>query len=380
MQRLTHHFKSILTLAILVTTMSAHGMESQSQNITEMETGMEFEVQGTRVKFEGQKARMLSEKMTERERLIDSSTKYFSASTVLAGSLAYLLGFDGLSLVSLAMPTLISMPGIWKTIQARRLNTSMEEDLELEAAIQLSLLDQENLVVPQQIELLLPNDLSDEASLTKSEALPCPSAMSVEALCEDWKLLSKVGAKSEEPELGINISNLPQNIHDKIIKIVLASSDTLALEETIKAINIASALRVVRYDNLKDFTKLVYILADKFNVLPNLVAKKFNTSTARIYLGLGLKLSMNPQYPIQLIEQGADINFMNGTPLGNAIKHQNIELVTCLLDSGANVIPYHLTEAVRIEANSKDRLEKVEKATAIKQMIEEVINRQNPEK
>jgi len=325
MQQLIHHFKSALTLAILITTISTHGMEPQTQDITEIE----FEVYGTRVKFEGQEARMLAEKMTERERLFDSAGNYLSVSTVLVGHLAAGLGFNDLFLVSLAIPTLISIPGIWKRIRATRLNTSIEEDIELEAAIQLSRLDQEKLITPQQIELL-------------------------------------------EPELGIGISDLPRDIHNEIIKMALASSNTLT--ETIKAINVANALRGVRYDNLKDFTQLMHILAGKFNVLPSVVAKEFNTSTAQTYSDLGCELSMQTRYwdLVQLIKQGADLNFINEnywTPLGNAIMHQDIELVRLLFNSGANLTPHHLTAAVWLENHGED----TEKATAIRQMIEEII-------
>jgi len=339
MQRLMHHFKSALTLALVITTMSTHGMNPQFQII---KGRIGADVQETIVEFEGREAIVLAEKLTERNCLMQSGGNYFLLCSValVIGSLSSCLGFDDSFLVSLAIPALISIPGIWKFIKSVNVNTSIEKDVELKLieAIQLNRLHQENMTILQYIEPLPPVD----------------------------RTFTNVVAKSGEPESGIGISDLPQDIHNEIINMALASSNTL--EETIKAINVANTLRGARYDNLKDFTKLVHILAKEFGFLPSRVAEKFKTSTARKYIGLGRMLSTSAKYSefglkhiVSLIEKGADINFMdyvifnernhdhltlipkgNESPLKNAVKHQNAEIVKFLLDSGANVIPYHL--------------------------------------
>ena len=61
------------------------------------------------------------------------------------------------------------------------------------------------------------------------------------------------GMENPQPQLGV-FGYLPTELHEKIIQDAIASSDTV--EGVIKAINAAS-VRGARYDNIKDFTKLV---------------------------------------------------------------------------------------------------------------------------
>jgi len=129
------------------------------------------------------------------------------------------------------------------------------------------------------------------------------------------------GMESQEP-MG-TFAQLPKELlHQEIIKQAIESSNTL--EEAIKAVKMARALSGVQYDNLKNFTKLVHLLADKFDTTTHEVANEFNTLLAKNYIQLGEQLlQLNNQFNQpnildkdnirnkidQLINDGADVNF-----------------------------------------------------------------------
>ncbi len=136
-----------------------------------------------------------------------------------------------------------------------------------------------------------------------------------------------------------NIMDLPEDIRNHIIKMALPSSDTLA--EAIQAIK-AGVLRGVRYDNLKDFTKLVHTLSKQFNMAPFDIAQAFDTQTANKYLELYAELETavdknDIEGVKKAIKDGADIT-SNG-PFGNllfsAIYNKNIDMIKLLLARGA---------------------------------------------
>jgi len=80
------------------------------------------------------------------------------------------------------------------------------------------------------------------------------------------------------------LEELPQDVHNEIIRMAIASSNTL--EEAIQAIKVASVLRGVRYnyDNLKDLTHIVDILSNIFPDMPKLIiATKINRQLAKEY-------------------------------------------------------------------------------------------------
>lgn len=139
-----------------------------------------------------------------------------------------------------------------------------------------------------------------------------------------------------------SLGNLPKEIHHEIVK-ALATSNNFG--DTVQAVSIASALQGVRYDNLKNFTALVHILADKFNKSTCVVSLHFKTPIATEYEKLGnALLSCWPS--TKLIQQGADVNFIGydpvkgkiSTPLIMAARAGNVYLVELLLHAGAN--PY----------------------------------------
>ncbi len=120
-----------------------------------------------------------------------------------------------------------------------------------------------------------------------------------------------------------NIMGLPEDVRNEIIRKALAASDTL--EEAIKAIKVG-ALRGVNYDNPKDFTKLVHVLAKKFDLDTATVAQEFRTTTvaniAKNYLIQSrMLLKLIASYDAddiqiliddikKLISYGADVNFV----------------------------------------------------------------------
>ena len=120
-----------------------------------------------------------------------------------------------------------------------------------------------------------------------------------------------------------NIMGLPEELRTEIIRKALAASDTL--EEAIKAIKVG-VLRGVNYDNPKDFTKLVHVLAKKFDLDTATVAQEFRTTTvaniAKNYLIQSrMLLKLIASYDAgdiqilidnikELINGGADVNFV----------------------------------------------------------------------
>ncbi len=112
-----------------------------------------------------------------------------------------------------------------------------------------------------------------------------------------------------------HISELPGELQKIIIKKALAQSNNL--DKTINMIGKLSTLYGIQY-NIKDFTQLVHILADKFNTSTEHIAQEFNTPIAQKYLDLGRKLynlkviRYSPLFVnrvTQLMKDGADINF-----------------------------------------------------------------------
>jgi hypothetical protein len=129
-------------------------------------------------------------------------------------------------------------------------------------------------------------------------------------------------------------SGLPKDIHQEIIRALINSKN---LEQAVQTVNIASALRGVRYDNIKDFTRLIHMLAKKFNTSPEKVAMQFKTSVATKYCDLceKLKTTRDVTEAQKLIDDGADVNcsFL----LGLAILDQKpAAMIELLLSYGAN--------------------------------------------
>ena len=165
---------------------------------------------------------------------------------------------------------------------------------------------------------------------------------------------------------------LPE-LKQKIVNMALQSKNN-TLDEAINALKGASAFYKVSFDklfgDLKDFTKLVHILAAEFNVSTKEVAEKFNIPIAQKYINLGEKLidlvygeklppvkaiklyeanltpkKANPNEIIKLIEDGADVNFTakldltsgyNESPLSISTNNGDITLTKLLLKHGAN--------------------------------------------
>ncbi len=151
----------------------------------------------------------------------------------------------------------------------------------------------------------------------------------------------------EETQKMGTFGSLPEDIHKVIVQSLATSNN---LEQTIEAIKVAGILQGVRYDNLKDFTKLVHILANKFNVPTEKIAKKFNTPIAQKYLQLcsdlfkKILMRSSIEELTQLIQQGADVNCsakfvlqLGGvnTALNYTIRLGTTDALKILLDYGA---------------------------------------------
>jgi len=194
---------------------------------------------------------------------------------------------------------------------------------------------------------------------------------------------------------------LPPELRQEIINIALAVIDRepptvtkngliiSSLDKTIEMLRKLGILHGVEFDtlfNLKDFTKLMHILANKFNVTTADVALKFNQGwIARQYLDLGYKLlGSDPESPstlddwIELIKEDADVNFSAHnyfyvviTPLNEAIRLAVPEAVELLLNSGAKVRPEDLDKAREIDYPS------YKEAIIIEQLLEEAWEKQH---
>lgn len=146
-----------------------------------------------------------------------------------------------------------------------------------------------------------------------------------------------------------NIRDLPRDIHSQILNAAFPESKD-NLDEAIKAIKATGAAQGLRYDNLKDFTRLMHVLAKKFNTGPHNVinspygvAEKFKTPLAEKYVKLADELELqiisdNIAGIQELITKGVDVTantaivyfaiFTSPTP--------NAEIIQLLLDNGAN--------------------------------------------
>lgn len=182
------------------------------------------------------------------------------------------------------------------------------------------------------------------------------------------------GMEPEQRSKDVCLSNLPEEVYNEIIETALATSSNLS--QAIKALKVASVLRGVCYDNLKDFTRIVHILADKFNVTTQEVALRFDTSLAKEYRWNSYLLlcfidkdqsqSVSKDDIIDMIinniQKGADINFsfvgrigdfndeifLRASPLSLAIIHSNFVMVETFLEFGATVTRKVLSLAQRM--------------------------------
>ncbi len=153
------------------------------------------------------------------------------------------------------------------------------------------------------------------------------------------------------------IVDLPKELQDIIAQTAIESSDNL--DETILMIKKLSLSYKVPhstlFNNIKDFTKLVHLLAKKFNMatldVAYLFAYNLKIPAAQQYKSLYFKAIDGKPYAYynsdilnQLIADGLDIN-LTYTPqnhtslLINATHHATPKIVALLLTAGAN--PYY---------------------------------------
>lgn len=226
--------------------------------------------------------------------------------------------------------------------------------------------------------------------------------------------------KEQKGDLG-SFEELPEELRQEIAKVAIetAIATSTTVDEAIKAIQTASmvysgvqlddiaardllihsipnnldqAITQVKHlqgKELKNFTKLVHILADKFDITTARTAATIGTPIAQTYLNLGKELKIailsdpfNYDKIIELIKNGADVNFSilsrRSTPLHNALsdeknKEFNVELIKILLDAGAKPTTENL---LRIDARQASSPEDEEKKLTIKQLLQDAMNKQ----
>jgi len=145
--------------------------------------------------------------------------------------------------------------------------------------------------------------------------------------------------------------NLPTEVQSLIMTAVAQSGNNLdnAIKNIVRFSKVNKELNnMINLNDLQGFTKIVHILADKFNDLPQDIAKAFHTSVAERYVQLADSLVLaidggDLEKTKQLISEGADPNFYNflEDAISNTItKKYNIKIIQLLLNNGAN--PYAL--------------------------------------
>lgn len=139
------------------------------------------------------------------------------------------------------------------------------------------------------------------------------------------------------------MEDLPSEVKRLILMYVYESDN---LEDVIYNVKKASVINTELYNiinEIKGFTALVHMLADKFGMTTVEVAKEFNMPIAEKYLKLGYELfdaaesSYKSKYRMgRLIAEGADINFSDtyNTPLKKALTNSNNEGIQILLKFG----------------------------------------------
>lgn len=155
------------------------------------------------------------------------------------------------------------------------------------------------------------------------------------------------GMEKEKPTYEETYGSLLPELKQNIINTALTLGNN-NLTQTIKIIESASAMYgTPLYNNLKDFTKLVHILANKFNTTTLNVAEQFNSQIAKKYTEL-VELAINfiqmygkESYLFnEWIKDGLDVNATinndNTSLLMYAAFYGNTQVVKLLLNAGAN--------------------------------------------
>lgn len=154
------------------------------------------------------------------------------------------------------------------------------------------------------------------------------------------------GMEKEKPTYEETYGSLLPELKQNIISTALTRSNNLP--EAIKIIESASAMYgAPLYNNINDFTKLVHILANKFNTTTLNVAEQLNFPISKKYTEL-VELAINfiqmygkESYLFnQWIKDGLDVNATinndNTSLLMYAASYGNTQAVKLLLNAGAN--------------------------------------------
>lgn len=172
-------------------------------------------------------------------------------------------------------------------------------------------------------------------------------------------------------------SLLPE-LKREIINIALTRDN---LDEAVGMIQGLSTLHNVRYDNLSDFTRLVHMLANKFNALPSIVAEGFKTLTAQKYLKLSRELyeimlrKNNIPEAQKLIAKGADILYEPALIYfivsDYDLSISPFEKIKFLLNHGADPnVKYHEQTALDLLNDFNEHGETVTQYKEIKSLLE----------
>jgi len=209
-----------------------------------------------------------------------------------------------------------------------------------------------------------------------------------------------MAGRPEKGDLG-NFEQLPKELRQEIAETALATSTTV--DEAIKAIqdssmiyggvqlndraaknlliksipnNFDQAIKQVKHlegTELKDFTKLAHILANKFNISTGRIADQFGTPLADKYedlLAQAITINLaDDNGMIKLIKDGLDVNLTlknnNSLLMRMAEFEWSSKFTQLLLDAGAN--PYHKNDRGQIALD-------IARSEKIRQLLEEAMN------
>lgn len=194
--------------------------------------------------------------------------------------------------------------------------------------------------------------------------------------------------KNEPVKFGQEWKTLPDEVKRLILVALSESGNNLdeAIKNIVKASKINKELNsMINLNDLKGFTKIVHMLADRFNQYPIAIATKYfkKSAVASRYLSLATKLKSaiakgEVETAKEAIAEGVDVNNIPGL-LHVAIyfainKGHGTEIIQLLLDNGINPYAHDMTIRL-IPLKYLDRFQNAWQYIPVKRMLEDAMQR-----